>query len=923
MIKRNIKRMLLCLGLCGMATGASMAQMRENIGDILKDPSNNYHTIVQKAEAFFAQYGKEGTGYKEFKRWQFLVKNNIAPDGILPDFVKNNQEALDNHRTANANRGITATSSNWIPLGQPNPTIQAGDGQNGVGRTSSLDFVGSDIWVSTPGGGMWFGDFLGGSAYNWTAKTDGIPNLAVQDIEIAPSNTNTMYALTGAVGGASGYRSTGVLKSTDAGDTWYKTGLSFPESGGVKGYKLLVHPSNSSIAWACTDNGLFRTSDGGTIWTLVTYYTTVGGVQTNLSTNAYDIVFQPGSTTTMYATSNGPYFYKSTDGGLTFLRVDRATAGLPTTGGRIQIGVTAANSAYIYLLYGDGTAYQGLYRSTNSGTSFTLRSSTPNVLGGQAWRNICIAVSPTNTEDIYVGGLDIYKSTTGGATGGWTQISNWTSGSTSNFSHADIFELKCDATYLYCAGDGGIYRMTRSTDTWTSLMANMQTGQVYRMGIDPTASAAFVTVGLQDNGSYRNTGAQYLSIGGGDGMETVVTPSNTNVIYLSSQNGNFYRSDDGGTTNGFIRGGAGNWTTPAVLRPGFDTHIYIGYASIDYNTTSGTGAWSTIATGFGNAIESLEFAPNNSTILYATEGQSVRRFNLSGALWSAATNITATLPASNITELAVDPNNSSHVVVCYGGYTAANKVFETFNANAASPTWTNITATLPNVPINCITMDDDANNTIYIGTDIGVFVRNDVLANWVMYSNKLPVTRVYDIEINRSLATHRVYAATFGRGVFYAEVYTGCGTSATLSGSVTGLNYTEMSVSITSTQVLDGGEGTSVAYSAGTTIQLNPGFSAKNGIKFQAYLDGCTGAGSPPRPLRTTSRPNADGTNWELVNTNPAGDGEKPRQSTSRPVAAPANTHPEGEGVTTSPVRQARAVAAPPAQAPNPQGGNR
>ncbi|MEI2738311.1 MAG: 3-coathanger stack domain-containing protein [Chitinophagaceae bacterium] len=190
------------------------------------------------------------------------------------------------------------------------------------------------------------------------------------------------------------------------------------------------------------------------------------------------------------------------------------------------------------------------------------------------------------------------------------------------------------------------------------------------------------------------------------------------------------------------------------------------------------------------------------------------------------------------------------MVVCYGGYTAANKVFETFNANAATPTWTNITATLPNVPVNCITMDDDANNTIYIGTDIGVFVRNDVLDNWIMYSNNLPVTRVYDIEINRSLATHRVYAATFGRGVFYAEVYTGCISSTSLTGNVIGLEYTETSTSITSTQFISGGEGTSVGYNSGGSITLNPGFEVKAGSKFEAYIIGCTTSGTPPRPLR-------------------------------------------------------------------------
>lgn len=840
--------LLLLFLLCGIFTNA-----QRNIGEILSDPSNNYFVIRDKANAFFAQVGTVGTGWKEYKRWEFLVKNNIAPNGDIPDIVNNNQRALNEFKLQNppppnlTNAGIAS----WTQWFQQDPTIQAGDPQNGVGRTSSLDFVGSDIWVTTPGGGMWFGNFLGGSAYSWSARTDGIPNLAVQDIEICPSNNNIMYAITGAVGGASGYRSTGVLKSTDGGSNWATTGLNFPETGGVKGYKLLSHPTNTNIVWACTDNGLFRTANGGTDWNLVTYYNTVGGTQFNLSSASYDIVYQPGSTTTMYATSSGPYFYKSTDGGLTFLRVDRVAAGLPTSGGRIQIGVTAANANYIYLLYGDGTAYQGLYRSTNSGTSFTLRSSTPNVLGGQAWRNICIAVSPNNVNDLYVGGLDVYKSTDGGAL--WTQISNWTSSSTSNFCHADIFELKCDASYLYCASDGGIYRITRSTDTWISLMNDMQTGQIYRMGIDPTASAAFVTVGLQDNGTYRNSGTQYLSIGGGDGMETVVNPSNTNVIYLSTQNGNIYRSDDGGTSNSFIRGGPGNWTTPFVLRPGFDTHIYIGYSNIDYNTTSGTGAWSTITTGFSSAIESLEFAPSNNTILYATDGSSIRRFNLSGAVWSAATIITGAVPGGNITELAVDPNNSSHVVVCIGGYTAAQKVYETFNANVANPTWTNITRNLPNVPINCIVMDDNVENSIYIGTDIGVFVTNDNRVNWIMYSQGLPVTRVFDIEINTALATNRVYAATFGRGVFYSEVYTGCSSSATLTGSVSGLEYSETSGTITSTQFISGGAGTSIAYNSGGTITMNPGFEAKAGVKFEAYIQGCTTAGQPPRPLRTAT----------------------------------------------------------------------
>jgi hypothetical protein len=391
----------------------------------------------------------------------------------------------------------------------------------------------------------------------------------------------------------------------------------------------------------------------------------------------------------------------------------------------------------------------------------------------------------------------------------------------------------------------------------------MQIAQPYRLAVDPTAAAAFVTMGNQDNGSYKNTGATYLSIGGGDGMETVIKPSNTNVIYVSSQNGSFSRSDDGGSTRTSIFNNstanstcgctdAGNWTTPIVLRPGNDTHVYIGYSNIYYNTSSGTGAWSFINTGFTNGIESMEFAPNNNTILYATQGTTVRRFNLSGGVWSN-TNITGNLPAfSNFTELAVDPDNSSHVVLSVGGYTATQKVYETFNANVASPTWTSIVRNLPNVPVNCIVMNNDAANSIYIGTDIGVFVTNDNRVNWIMYNNDLPITRVYDLEINNLSVPDKIFAATFGRGVFKSDTYTGCSASATLTGSITGLKYAEVSSTINSTQTIWGGEGTSVGYNSGNNIVLAPGFEVKAGSRLEAYIQGCTSAGTPPRPLRTT-----------------------------------------------------------------------
>lgn len=848
---------------------APAAILAQNIDDIIRKSGNNFDAIVQQAEAFFARRGKIGTGWKEYGRWKAMVENNLLPGRVIPDATLRNQQAFNDWKSKypvpqeNRTAALQAGISNWIPLGQQNPTIEAGDNQNGVGSIRCLEWSGSNIWAGAPGGGIWYGDYVSGSTYNWSPRTDGLNNIAITDIEIAPTLTSKMYALTGAVGSASGYRSTGVIKSLNSGATWALTQLSFPVDGDEKGYRLLCSNSNSNIVWAATTDGLFRTTNGGDTWQRCQYYTVSGGALTNMSGTYFDIVYKPGSTTTLYATGSG-YLYKSTDGGETFLRVNRTTASLPTTGGgRIQIGVTIANDDYIYLLYSNGDEFQSLHLSTNSGSSFTTRSTTPTeLLGTQAWRNTPIAVSPTDAADVYVGGLNIYKSTNSGST--WTLISDQSTTSTANFCHADIFELYCTSTYLYAATDGGIYRMTRSTDSWVQLNNDMQTAQVYRISVDPSASAGYVLNGTQDNGTYKNSGAVYLNIGGADGMESVIRPSNTNVVYVSSQSGGVVRSDDGGSnrTGIFNTDEASDlcgctedsrWVTNFTLRPGNDQHIYVGYKSIWYSTNQGVSGWTRITPAFANAIQNIEFAKSNNTIMYATDGAAVARYNLSGGSWSR-TVISGDLPSgTSFTRVAVDPNNANHILLSVGGYTSTRKVYETFEANLASPNWTNITRNLPNVPVNTVTMDDDVANTIYIGTDIGVFVTNDNRVNWIMFTNGLPVTRVYDLEINTAASPDVIFAGTFGRGVFKAETYTGCVASATISGNIEGLQYTEVSGTIVSSQVIDGGPATSVGYNAGNSITLTEGFHAKAESKFEAYLQGCTSSGNPPRALKIKS----------------------------------------------------------------------
>ena len=61
----------------------------------------------------------------------------------------------------------------------------------------------------------------------------------------------------------------GVYKSTDGGQSWSPTSLSWQLSGQIAIYKIMINPANPNILYAATNNGLFRTVNAGGNWTKV------------------------------------------------------------------------------------------------------------------------------------------------------------------------------------------------------------------------------------------------------------------------------------------------------------------------------------------------------------------------------------------------------------------------------------------------------------------------------------------------------------------------------------------------------------------------------------------------------------------------------------------------------------------------------
>src|SRR4029079_9266681 len=118
-----------------------------------------------------------------------------------------------------------------------------------------------------------------------------------------------------------------------------------------------------------------------------------------------------------------------------------------------------------------------------------------------------------------------------------------------------------------------------------------------------------------------------------------------------------------------------------------------------------------------------------------------------------------------ITDVTVLPTNSSEVYACFGGFNEGIKIVKSTNTGDS---WTNISDNLPNVPINCLAVDNS--DGVYAGTDIGVFYRGATMLHWMPWSNGLPKVPVVELVIFDDGVTKRIRAATYGRGVWQSNM---------------------------------------------------------------------------------------------------------------------------------------------------------
>jgi photosystem II stability/assembly factor-like uncharacterized protein len=705
------------------------------------------------------------------------------------------------------------------------------------------------IYVGASNGGIWK-TTNGGTS--WTNVTPNLPLLSIADIKIDPNNTSIVYALTGDGDPVPGegdshsqteVSSIGIIRSTNSGGTWYPTGFSFEHPSTLVPIKLLIHPSNSSIQFVVSKDGIYRTNNAWSTNSLV------------FTSNTFDIEFKPGSPSTMYA-SGSNWIRRSTNTGLDWDLISDTDFSAFSGSTRIELAVTPDFPNLVYALGGNWSEMKAFMRSLSSGAddTWSLRDDATTTLGKFATYCIGLAVDPDDYTDVFGGMQWINRSLSGGSAGTWSSIVN-------SSVHADIHDIVKTADNLYVACDGGIWKSDDDGDTWTDLSAGLHITEIYRIAGTPQNFSLYY-MGCQDNGTYERTiGSTFEKVSGADGMTCAIDYTNSDIVYASSQNGNFKKSTDGGDNFSSlpVPGSGGQWISPMIIDNVDPDVLFFGKTNC-YRSDDGGSTYENLGSPWTGDLNVIAQGTSNRNRLYASRGSTIYRTDealADGPLtW---TNVSSGLPNLFITDIVVDPDNSARVFVTLSGYNDGEKVYRSFNSGVS---WTNLSGSLPNVPVNCIAFENGGpSDATYIGTDIGVFYRDNVLGDWIYFSNFLPNVNISDIYFNEGY--NSVVAGTYGRGLWRSSSYTGCPLNLFLSNSGSadgGTKAYSATSSVTSHRLYSGELTTNIQYSAGEFIELKPGFRSTFRSTFEAVIGDCPDITS----IELTAGPNTSGSTFEF-----------------------------------------------------------
>jgi hypothetical protein len=712
-------------------------------------------------------------------------------------------------KTTNA----TASHPHWVPLTDHEASLAVGsiaiDPVNpeivyvgtGEPNRSCDSYYGQGILRSTDGGEHWTLLGGGGAVFNNPGPFVGrsVARIIIDPKTAGSRHHTTLWASTtiGAFSGgtiqtcsiANPAAPFGLWRSTDSGATWQLQNVPVPGAGAFSVQDMALDPVDHETLYAAV-----RSSTVG-IWK-----------STNAATGA------PATFTAM-----GVGFPTSAN-------IRRINVSIGGTG--------APHTLYAAVENTSGSRLLGLFKTTDGAATWSTVTSVPAYCNGQCFYDMTVAVDPRDPTGnrVFIGGNPhLFSADLSGVPGAhtnwrsddgglhWRSISqgNGTSDSLHTDDHAYAFGA--DGA-VYDGNDGGIWRSPDLGASWTSMNTDLAITQFQGVSTHPGREA--VLGGTQDNGTnIRNRDLlrppKWFHADFGDGGQSIIDQSNPQTMYHTyfNQSFNFMgpaRSDIGGA------GGPGSWPfvgayygygsayyngmnpkdpvsfyAPLAQNVAFTPNvIYFGsdrvYRSPDpLPTLSMVPSWTAVSprlTKFlGNYVSWITAFPRllgGKEVLYtgSSDGALFASKSVDGSGIATWKRIDALpLPNRAVSGIATDAADATAntAIVAFSGFEASTPatrghVFITTNGLSATPTWTNISGNLPDVPINAIVIDyvghDDPRRVLYVASDIGVFRSRDAGATWKLVSKGLPFVSVFGLE--RNATTGQIVASTHGRGMF-------------------------------------------------------------------------------------------------------------------------------------------------------------
>jgi len=690
------------------------------------------------------------------------------------------------------------------------------------------------FYIGFDNGGLWRSSDYGSS---WEPLFDHESTGSIGAVAVAASAPNVIY-----VGSGAGIirpdlaTGNGMYRSNDTGRTWTHLGLdetqmiAYVDVDSKNPDRLFVaalgHPYGPNA-----ERGVYRSSDGGHTFEKVLYkdeYTSANEVRIDPSNPSivYAALWQQQSTFYEYAafgpdsTSPGAGgIYKSTDGGTTWAQL---TNGLPPVL-EANIAIAPSNPQVIYAMIAavnpaGGSGPVGLYKSSDGGAHWTLRTRIPGVAGPQGDTSATadprplgrigggdlppIVVDPKNENVIYSASIVMWRSEDGGDS--WSAVR----GSPGGDDYQRIWIHPDDPNLILAVSDQGAVISSNRGASWSNWYTQ-PTAAVYHV----TADNAFpyrVCSGQQDSGSicvasrsddgeitfhdWHPANIQEYGIAAPD-------PRDPDVVFGSARRGvSRYDRRSGQTAqvgpDSAARGdkfGRNVRTMPLIWSPLNPNVLYytsnVVWKSVDHAHTwtrispdlarqtwpipASVGKYAAAVTPTPRgAITALSPSPRSSAVLWAgTDDGNVQVTTNGGATWR------------NVTPAAIQPwtrifNIEAGHFDTRTAYAAANTLRiddmhpHFWRTHDGGRTWTEVnTGIAPNAVANSIREDPRVPGLLYAATDAQVWVSFDDGASWQSLRLNMPAISVRDIQVkdDSTCLCADLIAGTHGRGFWILD----------------------------------------------------------------------------------------------------------------------------------------------------------